>query len=181
MKITQTSLDGLFVLEPNVFEDHRGYFVETFNARLHGGQGLNYNWVQDNESSSQKGVLRGLHYQVAPYGQAKLVRVIQGAVFDVAVDIRPQSKTYGKWFGLELNESNRKQLLIPRGFAHGFQVLSERAIFAYKCDGFYNKGQEGSIHPFDETLNINWPLDQSASTLSEKDTAAPSFGSHHPF
>lgn len=181
MKITPTSLEGLCILEPNVFEDHRGYFVETFNARLHGSQGLMYDWVQDNESSSQKGVLRGLHYQVAPFGQAKLVRVIQGAVYDVAVDIRPKSKTFGQWFGLELNDSNRKQLLIPRGFAHGFQVLSKNAVFAYKCDGFYNKQQEGSIHPFDNSLNINWPLDQATSTLSEKDAVAPSLGNHRPF
>jgi len=180
MKVIDTPIEGLKVLEPKVFSDDRGYFFESYNEQNFSKQDV-YNWVQDNESRSTKGVLRGLHYQVGSSGQAKLVRSVVGAIYDVAVDIRPDSVTYGNWFGIVLNDINKKQLLIPRGFAHGFLVLSEEAIFSYKCDNFYKKESEGGILYNDPKLNIDWPLDGLELLLSDKDLDQPLFDKHRPY
>ena len=173
MKIIETGIEGLKVIEPNVFEDKRGYFFESFNARKFEEAGLNINWVQDNQSKSSRGVLRGLHYQLAPYAQSKLVRVLGGNIYDVAVDIRKGSPTFGKWFGTELSAANKKQLLVPKGFAHGFSVLSETAIVFYKCDAFYAPEYDRGIIFNDCTLAIDWQLDESEILLSEKDRVLP--------
>ena len=175
MKIEQTGIPGLMIIEPRVFEDDRGYFFETFQIERYKEVGITQSFVQDNESKSVKNVVRGLHYQLSEYAQAKLVRVIQGSVFDVAVDLRLGSPTFGKWFGVELTEGNKKQLFIPRGFAHGFSVLSETAIFTYKCDNVYNKAAERSIHLFDPELNIDWGVAKENAIISEKDGVAPLF------
>ena len=161
-------IEGLCVIEPEIHLDARGYFTESYNQKDMQEAGLNVNFVQDNQSGSVKGVLRGLHYQ-KEYPQGKLVRVIRGAVFDVAVDIRKDSATYGKWYGIELSEENRKQLYIPEGFAHGFLVLSERAEFCYKCTDFYHPGDEGGIAWNDPVLGIQWPEVEGGYILSEKD------------
>jgi len=149
-------IEGLYVIEPTVHGDNRGYFMETYNKRDMAEAGLDMDFVQDNQSSSTKGVLRGLHFQIN-YPQGKLVRVIQGNVFDVAVDLRKGSKTYGKWFGVELSEENKKQFYISPGFAHGFLVLSETAEFCYKCTDFYHPGDEGGIPWNDPTVGVKWP------------------------
>jgi len=175
MKLLSTPIDGLTVIEPTVFEDERGYFVETYKAKDMIGFGIDSVFVQDNESKSSKGVIRGLHYQIAPYAQAKLVRVIEGTVWDVAVDLRKNSATFGKWFGVELSGENKKQFYIPRGFAHGFSVLSEKAIFAYKCDGYYNKDAERGIIYNDPLLNIDWKLADVEALVSKKDLHLPAF------
>ena len=175
MKVIDTPLSGLKVIEPKIFKDERGYFFESFNEFTFTENGLKYNFIQDNESKSGYGVIRGLHYQLEPYAQAKLVRVLQGSVFDVAVDIRKGSPTFGKWYGIELNSENKLQLLIPRGFAHGFSVLSETCIFIYKCDGLYNKASERGILYNDPKLNINWKVDINKSIISEKDKVQKSF------
>jgi len=176
MKATETRLKGCFILEPRVFKDERGYFFETFNSQTFNEvTGTNTTFVQDNESYSTKGVLRGLHYQTGEHAQAKLVRVVKGKVLDVAVDNRKDSKTYGQYVAVELTEDNKKQLFVPRGFAHGFVVLSETAIFSYKCDNFYNKASEGGIIYSDETLNIDWQLPKSELIISEKDIILPEF------
>ncbi|QIA07798.1 dTDP-4-dehydrorhamnose 3,5-epimerase [Draconibacterium halophilum] len=175
MNIVQTGIPGLVVIEPRVFEDDRGYFFETFQQKRYLEAGIERPFIQDNESRSTKGVVRGLHYQLGDAAQAKLVRVIQGSVYDVVVDLRKGSPTFGKWFGVELNEKNKKQLYVPRGFAHGFSVLSETAIFTYKCDNLYNRETERSINPFDETLGIDWQLKKEESVVSEKDQNAPAF------
>ena len=180
MNFRPTSIDGLIILEPKVFEDERGYFFESYNCRKLPESMSNITWVQDNESKSKKGVLRGLHYQVAEYAQAKLVRVIQGEVLDVAVDIRPGSKTFGKWHSEILSENNKLQFFIPRGFAHGFLVLSDEAIFSYKCDNYYNKESEGGIIFSDITLDIDWMLHPSELILSEKDLNLPPLQKHRP-
>ena len=161
-------IKGLCVIEPEVHLDARGYFMESYNQKDMQDAGLHVNFVQDNQSGSVKGVLRGLHYQ-KEYPQGKLVRVIRGAVFDVAVDIRRDSATYGKWYGIELSEENRKQLYIPEGFAHGFLVLSDKAEFCYKCTDFYHPGDEGGIAWNDPVLGIQWPKIDSGYILSEKD------------
>ena len=161
-------IKGLCVIEPEVHLDARGYFMESYNQKDMQDTGLHVNFVQDNQSGSVKGVLRGLHYQ-KEYPQGKLVRVIRGAVFDVAVDIRKDSATYGKWYGIELSEENRKQLYIPEGFAHGFLVLSDMAEFCYKCTDFYHPGDEGGIAWNDPVLGIQWPKIDSGYILSEKD------------
>lgn len=161
-------IKGLCVIEPEVHLDARGYFMESYNQKDMQDAGLHVNFVQDNQSGSVKGVLRGLHYQ-KEYPQGKLVRVIRGAVFDVAVDIRKDSATYGKWYGIELSEENRKQLYIPEGFAHGFLVLSDMAEFCYKCTDFYHPGDEGGIAWNDPVLGIQWPKIDSGYILSEKD------------
>ncbi len=174
MKATETKLKGCFVIEPTVFNDKRGYFFESFNNRLFNELiKANVQFVQDNESFSSKGVLRGLHYQEGEYAQAKLVRVVKGSVLDVAVDIREGSKTYGEHVAVELNEENKKQLFVPRGFAHGFVVLSETAIFSYKCDNFYNKSSERGIIYNDSNLNIDWKLTEKELIISDKDEILP--------
>ena len=175
MNIVQTGIPGLVVIKPRVFEDDRGYFFETFQQERYREAGIERTFIQDNESRSVKGVVRGLHFQLGDAAQAKLVRVIRGSVFDVAVDLRKGSPTFGKWFGVELNENNKKQLYVPRGFAHGFSVLSETAIFTYKCDNLYNREAESSINPFDKTLGIDWQVKEEDALVSEKDKNAPVF------
>ena len=176
MTVTETHLQGCFIIEPRVFEDQRGYFFETFNQyRFNELIGDEVNFVQDNESASTKGVLRGLHYQTGKYAQAKLVRVIEGVVLDVVVDLRKDSNTYGEQFSIELSASNKKQLFVPRGFAHGFIVLSDTATFSYKCDNYYNKASEGGIIYNDKHLNIDWQLPESQFIISEKDLVLPTF------
>ena len=162
-------INGLCVITPTVHGDHRGYFLETYNQRDMESHGICVNFVQDNQSMSVKGVLRGLHFQ-KNHPQAKLVRVIKGSVFDVAVDLRKDSVTFGKWYGIELTEENKKQFLIPRGFAHGFLVLSDTAEFCYKCDDFYHPNDEGGIAWNDPTINITWP--QICGTFSGTSSAA---------
>ncbi len=179
MQISTTFIKDLLVIEPTVYEDNRGYFFESFNKkRFEQLTGMNIDFIQDNESKSKYGTLRGLHYQIPPYSQAKLVRVIKGKVLDIAVDIRENSETYGKYFSLELSEDNKKQLFIPRGFAHGFVVLSDEAIFTYKCDNYYNKEAEGGIIFDDKQLDIDWQLDAEEIILSDKDKLHPKFGQH---
>lgn len=175
MNIKQTGLPGLVVIEPRVFEDDRGYFFESYQQQRYAEAGIASPFVQDNESKSVKGVVRGLHYQLGEFAQAKLVRVVQGSVFDVAVDLRAGSPTFGQWFGVQLDEYNKKQLFIPRGFAHGFSVLSETAIFTYKCDNAYHKAAERSINPFDTKLQIDWKVTEKQAIVSEKDASAPFF------
>ena len=167
----KTEIEGVYVIEPKVFGDNRGYFMETYNEQEFKNNGLDYNFVQDNQSKSKKGVLRGLHFQKT-HPQAKLVRVLEGEVFDVAVDLRKGSKTYGKWVGVILSEENKKQFMIPRGFAHGFVVLSETAVFAYKCDDFYHPEDEGGTMWNDPDINIEWPY-KGELLLSEKDKVHP--------
>ena len=163
-------IEGLFVIEPTVFKDARGYFVETYNLNDMKEAGLDMVFVQDNQFMSVKGVLRGLHFQ-KQYPQGKLVRAIRGSVFDVAVDLRTNSETYGKWYGVELTAENKKQFYIPEGFAHGFLVLSDEAEFAYKCTDFYHPGDEGGLLWNDETIGVQWPITEDMEVLlSEKDT-----------
>jgi len=170
MNFIETKLKGCFIIEPKIFNDERGYFMESFNQNTF-DKGIESKvlFVQDNESFSSKGVLRGLHYQKGEYAQAKLVRVIKGQVLDIAVDIRKDSPTFCEYISLELSEVNKKQLFIPRGFAHGFIVLSDTAIFSYKCDNFYKKEAEGGIIYNDKDLNINWELDPKEFIISKKD------------
>ena len=162
------NIEGLCVIIPNVHGDKRGYFTETYNKRDMAEAGLNFDFVQDNQSSSVKGVLRGLHFQIN-YPQTKLVRVIRGAVYDVAVDLRKNSKTFGKYYGIELTEDNHKQILIPKNFAHGFLVLSDIAEFCYKCDDFWHPNDEGGIFYSDPDINIKWPEIGVPFILSDKD------------
>ncbi len=178
MERIETELPGAVILEPRVFRDERGYFVETFNERTLAALGIDTRFVQDNESCSRRGVLRGLHFQKGPSAQAKLVRVVSGEVFDVAVDLRAGSPTFGRWMGVRLSGDNHRQFFIPKGFAHGFAVLSETAIFAYKCDAFYDPQAEGSIHALDPALGIDWPISPEACTFSPKDLAAPSWANY---
>ena len=175
MNIIKTEIPGLLIIEPKVFEDHRGYFLESYNENLFKQHGIDVRFVQDNESKSSFGVLRGLHYQLEPYSQTKLVRVLQGKVMDVALDLRKGSPTFGKWFAIELSAENKKQFLIPKGFAHGFSVLSETAIFSYKCDDFYKPDAERGILFNDPALNIDWGLDLLKAVVSEKDHHNPIF------
>lgn len=176
MKVEKTKLKGCFILEPKVFEDNRGYFYESFNQNTFNQSiGQVVNFIQDNESFSSKGVLRGLHFQKGEHAQAKLVRVIKGSVLDVAVDLRKESTTYGQHVAVELSGDNKRQLFVPRGFAHGFVVLSNTALFSYKCDNFYNKASEGGILYSDTTLNIDWKLPSKELIISEKDTILPLF------
>ncbi len=176
MNIEETKLKGCFIIEPKVFEDKRGYFFESFNQNSFSQLISNTTtFVQDNESYSTKGVLRGLHYQIGKHAQAKLVRVVEGSVLDVAVDIRKESKTFGEYVSLELSKQNKKQLFIPRGFAHGFVVLSDIAVFSYKCDNYYNKESEEGILYNDSTLNIDWHLNENEFIVSEKDIILPKF------
>jgi dTDP-4-dehydrorhamnose 3,5-epimerase len=156
IKVTECPIEGLYIIEPSVYGDERGYFMETYNQKDMEEAGLKMKFVQDNQSMSVKGVLRGLHYQ-KEHTQGKLVRVIKGTVFDVAVDLRKESKTFGKWFGVELSDENKKQFYIPEGFAHGFLVLSENAEFCYKCTDFYHHGDEGGLAWNDPNIGIEWP------------------------
>jgi dTDP-4-dehydrorhamnose 3,5-epimerase len=169
VKIFQTKIEGLVVIEPNVFYDSRGYFYESHNQKQFEENVLQTNFVQDNESMSSKGVLRGLHYQLPPYTQSKLVRVIKGEVLDIAVDIRKGSPTFGHYESIILSHENKKQFFIPKGFAHGFVVLSETAIFSYKCDNYYAPEYEQSILFDDKDLNIDWKLDLKELLISDKD------------
>jgi dTDP-4-dehydrorhamnose 3,5-epimerase len=174
MTVKETKLQGCFIIENRVFEDKRGYFYESFNQKQFNQlTGSNINFVQDNESFSTKGVLRGLHYQTGIHAQAKLVRVIKGKVLDLAIDLRKNSLTFGEYLSLELTEENKKQLFIPRGFAHGFVVLSDTALFSYKCDNYYNKESEGGIIYNDPTLNIDWQLPEKSLIVAEKDVILP--------
>jgi dTDP-4-dehydrorhamnose 3,5-epimerase len=172
---TETSIEGVYIIEPTVFGDDRGYFMETYHEEEFREAGLDFNFVQDNQSRSKKGVLRGLHFQYTR-PQGKLVRAIKGAVFDVAVDLRKDSSTYGKWEGVILSEQNKKQFYVPEGFAHGFLVLSDEAEFTYKCTDFYNSDDEGGILWNDPDIGIDWPLeDIEEVSLSEKDEQWNSF------
>lgn len=173
MQIIYTAIKDLYILKPTVFEDNRGFFYESFSTKKLEEAGLKYNFIQDNHSKSSYGVLRGLHYQNAPFAQAKLVRVTQGKVLDVVVDIRKDSPTYLQHFSIELSAENKLQLLIPRGFAHGFVVLSNTCEFLYKCDNFYDKASEGGIAYNDATLNIDWIIPEHDVILSEKDIQNP--------
>jgi dTDP-4-dehydrorhamnose 3,5-epimerase len=174
MTATETKLKGCFIIEPRVFQDDRGYFFESFNQQTFNKLiGRSINFVQDNESFSLRGVIRGLHFQEGEFAQAKLVRVIKGAVLDVAVDIRKESPTFGQYVAVELTEENKKQLFVPRGFAHGFSVLSKTAIFSYKCDNYYNKESEAGIIYNDTTLNIDWKIAKDEALLSDKDIILP--------
>lgn len=174
MNFIETKLKGCFILEPKVILDERGYFMESFNQKtFHNGTGQTIDFVQDNQSFSSLGVLRGLHYQTGEHAQAKLVRVLQGEVLDVAVDLRPESKTYGHYESVLLSAENQKQFFIPRGFAHGFLVLSETATFFYKCDNFYNKESEGGLIYNDPTVNIDWQFDAKKLIISDKDKVQP--------
>lgn len=176
MKIKETPLKDCYIIEPTVFEDERGYFYEKFNEKkFEELTGMNGHFVQDNISKSSYGVLRGLHLQKGEHAQAKLVSCLEGKVYDVAVDLRKDSPTFGKWFGVELTPENKLQLYVPRGFGHGFSVLSETAIFAYKCDNFYDKDSEGSVIWNDSELNIDWKLPLDVVQLSEKDKVLPTF------
>ncbi len=175
MAFIQTEFPGLIIFEPAVWEDERGYFFESYNHQLFEKAGLSYQFVQDNESRSSFGVLRGLHYQLAPYAQAKLVRVLEGEVLDVVVDLRKGSPTYGKSFSITLSGENKKQLMIPRGFAHGFIVKSPQAVFFYKCDNYYSKEHETGIIYNDKSLNIDWELKEEELIISPKDKVLPGF------
>jgi dTDP-4-dehydrorhamnose 3,5-epimerase len=174
MTATETKLKGCFIIEPKVFKDSRGYFFESFNQnKFNTLIGQEINFVQDNESFSSKGVLRGLHFQTGDYAQAKLVRVFKGTVLDVVVDMRKESPTFSKHFSIELSEDNKTQLFVPRGFAHGFIVLSETAIFSYKCDNFYDKASENGLRYDDPSLGIDWKLPANEFIVSEKDLVLP--------
>jgi len=176
MRIKETPLKDCYIIEPTIYEDDRGYFFEKFNEKkFEELTGLNGHFVQDNISRSSYGVLRGLHLQKGENAQAKLVSCLEGKVFDVAVDLRKDSPTFGKWFGIELTDENKLQLYVPRGFGHGFSVLSEKATFAYKCDNFYSKESEGSVLWNDTDLKIDWQLPEEDVQLSEKDKLSPTF------
>ena len=175
ISVIKTSIEGVFVIEPKVFGDERGYFLESFNAKeFKEKTGIDVTFVQDNESKSRYGVLRGMHFQLPPYTQSKLVRVVKGKVLDVVVDIRKGSPTYGKYEMCELTEDNHRQFFVPKGMAHGFAVLSEEAIFQYKCDEFYHPEAEGAVAWNDPDIAIQWPIAEQDVLLSEKDK-------HHPF
>jgi dTDP-4-dehydrorhamnose 3,5-epimerase len=174
MNVIKTEIEGLYIIEPQVFGDERGYFFESFNAeRFLAQTGVEVTFVQDNESRSRRGVLRGLHFQKEPYAQAKLVRVVQGRVLDVAVDIRPDSPTFGRYVAVELSGENHRQLFIPKGFAHGYVVLEDDTVFQYKCDEFYHPASEGGIAWNDPQIGIEWPLTESEIILSDKDRKHP--------
>jgi len=173
MIIKQTGIEGLLLLEPRVLQDSRGYFFESYRKAHLEEAGSDYDFIQDNQSRSSYGVVRGLHYQRSPHAQAKLVRVIEGNIFDVAVDIRPHSSSYGKWFGVELSAENFLQLLIPAGFAHGYSVLSDHAVVQYKCDQYYRPESEAGIRFDDPELSIDWKIDPEKAIISEKDKKLP--------
>ncbi len=173
MPFIKTEFSGLLIFEPRVWKDDRGYFFESYNQKVFNEEGIEINFVQDNQASSVYGVIRGLHYQLNPYAQTKLIRVLSGSILDVAVDIRKNSPTYGKTYTIELSAENKKQLLIPKGFAHGYSVISETAEVFYKCDQFYYKESEGGIAYNDPGLNIDWKIRNNEAIISEKDTKYP--------
>ena len=173
MKITKTALDGVVIIEPQVFEDARGYFFESWNKAKMEEAGLNYDFIQDNQSKSCYGTIRGIHFQKGEFSQAKLVRVLQGTVLDVAVDLRKDSKTFGQHVAVELSAENNRQLMVPRGFGHGFSVLTPTAVFAYKCDNVYNKASEAGIRFDDPALGIDWKVKPEEAVLSDKDKILP--------
>jgi dTDP-4-dehydrorhamnose 3,5-epimerase len=175
MPFIQTKLSGVIIFEPRKFADDRGYFFESYNHNLFAENGIKSVFVQDNQSFSSRGVLRGIHFQRGPFAQAKLVRVLSGSVLDVAVDLRPESPTFGQYIAVELSADNMKQLYIPRGFGHGFVVLSEHAEFFYKCDNFYSKKHEGGIYFGDSDINIDWQIDNTELIISEKDNLLKTF------
>lgn len=178
MAFIKTEIEGLLVFEPDVFEDIRGYFFESYNQKTFIRHGIEMNFVQDNQSSSLYGVIRGLHYQLNPYAQTKLIRVLAGNILDVVVDIRKGSPSFGKHYSIELSAENKKQLFIPKGFAHGFSVLSEKAEVFYKCDEFYNKASEAGFMYNDPDLNIDWQIPFEKQIISEKDLVLSSFKDH---
>jgi len=178
VKFFDTGIADLLLFEPRVFGDSRGYFFESYNEKQFAEHGITIRFVQDNQSMSSYGVIRGLHFQRAPHAQTKLVRVLHGRILDVAVDLRKNSPTYGKHFSAELSSENKKQLLVPKGFAHGFSVLSEKAEVLYKCDAFYNKESESGIIYNDASLNIDWNIPAGKEIISEKDLRQPSFASY---
>ena len=175
MTLETTTIQDLVIINPAVFHDDRGYFFEAYNKSKFSDLGITIDFVQDNQSFSKKGTLRGLHYQNPPFAQTKLVRVLQGEIVDVAVDLRKDSPTYGKHFSVLLSAENKKQLLVPQGFAHGFSVISETAVVLYKCDQYYNKQSEGGIRFDDAQLNIDWGMDLKEAIVSEKDLVLPDF------
>jgi dTDP-4-dehydrorhamnose 3,5-epimerase len=178
MPFIETEFPGLIIFEPQVWGDDRGYFYESYNYNSFKSAGIDNIFIQDNQARSTYGVLRGLHYQLGEHAQAKLVRVIEGSVLDVVLDLREGSPTFGKHFSIELSVENKKQLLVPRGFAHGYVVLSETAEFFYKCDNFYNKASEGGVIYNDPQLKIDWKIDLKDAVLSEKDIELPVLGNH---
>ncbi len=173
MKVLETGFKGLYILEPNVFKDSRGYFMESYNAKILNTAGLDVTFVQDNQSFSTAGVVRGLHYQNAPYAQTKLVRALAGSILDVVVDLRKSEPTFGKSFTIELTAENKKQIFVPKGFAHGFAVLSETAEILYKCDNYYNREAEGGLLYNDPVLEIDWGIPTHKIILSDKDAENP--------
>lgn len=175
MPFITTDFSGLLIFEPAVYKDDRGYFFESYNEQTFQRQGITNRFVQDNQSFSTYGVIRGLHYQLQPHAQAKLIRVLQGKILDIAVDLRKDSPTYGKYMSIELSAGNRQQFLIPQGFAHGFSVLSETAEVSYKCDAFYHKDSEGGIRYDDPDLNIDWQIPAGKAIVSQKDLELPVF------
>jgi dTDP-4-dehydrorhamnose 3,5-epimerase len=175
MKISETGFRGLVVIKPRIFSDDRGYFFESFNQETLARNGIEFRPVQDNESRSSRGVVRGLHYQLEPFAQSKLIRVIQGRIYDVALDLRKKSRTYGRWFGIDLDSEAKELVLIPKGFAHGFSVLSETAVIQYKCDNIYNPQYERGIFLNDPALDINWKTGPIPQLISGKDAGQPLF------
>ena len=174
MNVIKTPLEGLLVLEPRIFNDDRGYFFESFNANtFKAATGQDINFVQDNQARSTINVLRGLHYQNAPHAQTKLIRALEGAIWDVVVDLRKGSATYGRWYGVELSAENKRQFLVPKGFAHGYSVLTETAEVFYKCDDFYSREDEGGLYYADPQLQIDWRIPLAEAIVSEKDKVQP--------
>jgi dTDP-4-dehydrorhamnose 3,5-epimerase len=173
MKIIETGFEGLYIIQPKVYSDSRGYFFESFKLETFLMAGIPFNPLQDNESKSVKGVIRGLHYQLNPFAQAKLIRVVVGKIYDVAVDLRKSSKTFGKWYGVDLDSENKTQFFIPKGFAHGFSVLSDAAVIQYKCDNLYNPQFERGISLNDPELKIDWNLKNIVPIISDKDLRHP--------
>jgi len=175
MQVLPTKIPGLLIIEPDVFADRRGYFFESYSLQKYQSHGIKTTFLQDNVSSSVRGVVRGLHYQLAPYAQAKLIQVLKGSVLDVAVDLRQESPTFGEHVSVELSGKNLRQFFVPPGFAHGFSVLSDEVLFSYKCDNYYNKEAERGINHNDPDLNINWQVPGNEIIVSPKDQALPSF------
>jgi len=176
MDLLVTGFKDLFILKPRIFYDSRGYFYESYNWQVLNAAGITYNFVQDNQSESIYGVVRGLHFQIPPHAQTKLIRVLHGEIYDVAVDLRQRSSTYGKWYGIKLSVENELQLLIPQGFAHGFSVISNKAVVLYKTDAYYRKEAERGIIFNDSTLNIDWQLKPENIIVSDRDMDLPCFG-----